>query len=232
SFKGRVLAILERVAELWSRFFLLLVALPSLDPKRLQTKGDVDAVERDLFQADAHITRAIYKTARRLAGLPRIPCPIENFYRPKLKSPRHIRWLYLNCSYKLQHARRLAIRMAWRWKRETERHARNPLCDLRDDSIKRGNCLPQSQGDWADGLPRRSAAKAGGGSPAGILGARAPPVGCMKRSAMHHASCAGARRAKVHSGLWPACTLRGRAPQPSTRALLLTSEVAGVCASS
>ncbi|HEV7693644.1 MAG TPA: hypothetical protein VGO52_22605 [Hyphomonadaceae bacterium] len=81
SFKDRILAILERVAELWARFFLLLVALPALDPKRLQTKDDVDAVERDLFQADAHITRAIYKTARRLAGLPRIPCPIENFYR-------------------------------------------------------------------------------------------------------------------------------------------------------
>ncbi|HEV7689316.1 MAG TPA: hypothetical protein VGO52_00760, partial [Hyphomonadaceae bacterium] len=203
SFKEQVLAILERVAELWSRFFLLLVALPALDPKRLQTKDDVDAVERDLFKADAHITRAIYKTARRLAGLPRIPCPVENFYRPKLKSPRHIRWLYLNCSYKLQHARRLAIRMAWRWKRETKCRSNDPLRDLRGDSIERGICLSLSQNGCLDGLPRRSAAKAGGGlSTAHVPNARAPPVGCMKRSAMHHLAprADGARRATVHSG--------------------------------
>ena len=165
SFKEKVLAILERVAELWARAFLLLVALPALDPKRLQTKEDVDAVERDLFKADAHISRAIYKTARRLAGLPRIPCPIEAFYRPKLKSARHIRWLYLDCTHKLHYARRLAIRMAWRWKRESERTARDPLCDLRGDLASTTDaCLPQSQSDWGrwiapkaqDGLSRRS----------------------------------------------------------------------------
>jgi hypothetical protein len=176
SFKDRILAMLERAAELWTRAFIYLVMAPALDPKRLQTKEDMDALERHLFQADAHITRAIYKTARRLAGLPRIPCPIENFYRPKLKSARHIRWLYLNCTYKLQHARRLAIRMAWRWKRETERRQRDPLCNLRGDlNVSAGACLPLSRSDWEDGLSRRSVAKADGGSPAGILGARAPP---------------------------------------------------------
>jgi hypothetical protein len=187
SFKEKILAILGRVAELWARAFLLLVALPALDPKRLQTREDVDALERDLFKADAHISRAIYKTARHLAGLPRIPCPIEAFYRPKLKSPRHMRWLYLNCTHKLHYARRLAIRMARRWKHETERRARDPLCDLRgsaDQAI--AACLAQLHSGCPDGLPRRSAAKAGGGSPTGILGARAPPVGCMKRSDRRH----------------------------------------------
>jgi hypothetical protein len=160
SFKDRVLAILERVAELWARIFFVLVVQPALDPKRLQTKEDMDALERHLFQADAHITRAIYRTARRLAGLPRIPCPIEAFCRPRLKSPRHIRWLYLNCTHKLQYARRLAIRMARRWKRETERKRRDPLCDLRSDlASATGACLLLSPCNRADGLPYRSAAQ-------------------------------------------------------------------------
>jgi hypothetical protein len=185
SFKDRILAILERVAELWGQAFLYFIALPALDPKRLQTKEDVDALERHLFLSEAHLARAIYRTARRLAGLPRIPCAIEAFYLPRLKTPRHILWRYLHHSYNLRHARRLAIRMAWRWEQAAERKQRDPLCDLRGDLASIGACLPQSLSDWADGLPRRSAAKAGGGSLAGILGARAPPVGCMKRSAMH-----------------------------------------------
>jgi hypothetical protein len=175
SFKERILAILERVAELWAGLFLHLVALPALN-RALRTREDVDAAERHLFRTEAHISRAIYKTARRLAGLPRIPCPIEAFYRPPLKSARHIRWLYLNCTHKLQYSRRLAIRMARRWKRDNERKRRDSLCDLRGDANDAlGDCHAQSRSDWADGLPRRNAAKAGGGSPAGILGARAPP---------------------------------------------------------
>src|SRR5262245_11953445 len=99
SLKDHILAILERVAELWTHIFFCLVVIPALDPRRLQTRQDIDAVEQDLFRADAHIPRAIYKSAPRLAALPRIPCPIEPFSRPKLKSPRHIRWLYLNCTH-------------------------------------------------------------------------------------------------------------------------------------
>jgi hypothetical protein len=179
SWKDRILAILERVAELWAQAFLYFVALPALDPKRLQTKEDVDALERHLFLSEAHLARAIYRTARRLAGLPRIPCPIEAFYLPPLKTARHIRWRYLHHSYNLQHARRLAIRVVWRWKRETERKQRDPLCDLRGSANEAtGVCLPLSRSDWRG---RRIAStigaqrQDGGGSPAGILGARAPP---------------------------------------------------------
>jgi hypothetical protein len=68
SFKERVLAILERVAELWAALFRHLVALPALN-RALRTKEDVDAAERQLLCTDARITRAIYTTARRLAGL-------------------------------------------------------------------------------------------------------------------------------------------------------------------
>jgi hypothetical protein len=148
SFKERVLAILERVVEQWSRAFIYFVLVPTLDPKRLQTKEDVDDVERHLFRTVAHLSRAIYKTARRLVGLPRLPCPIENFYRPKLKSARHIRWLYLNCTHKLRYSRRLAIRMAWRWKRVAERRARDPLCDLRGDitEFPHHNFAPSAEG--------------------------------------------------------------------------------------
>src|SRR5262245_3679228 len=117
SFRDHILAILERVAELWAKVVFALVALPALN-STLRTKDDIDAAERRLFEADAHITRAIYRTARRLAGLPRIPCPIDNFYRLPLKSPRHIRWLYLACVHKLAHSRRLALTMAWRWRRD------------------------------------------------------------------------------------------------------------------
>jgi hypothetical protein len=174
SFKDRILAILERVAELWEHVFYFLVVQPALDPRRLQAKQDMDALERHLFMADAHITRAIYRTARRLAGLPRIACPVGAFYRPPLKSPRHIRWLYLNCTRKLQYARRLAIRMAWRWKRENERRTRDPLCDLRGDhAATSGACLPQSQSDWGRWIAAQP--RDGGGSHAGTLGARAPP---------------------------------------------------------
>jgi hypothetical protein len=186
SFKERILAILERVAELWASLFLHLVALPALN-RCLRTREDVDAAERHLFRTDAHITRAIYKTARRLAGLPRIACPIEAFYRPKLKSARHIRWLYLNCVHKLEYSRRLAIRMAWRWKQADERRTRDPLCDLRGDA----NSPPQLRGDRTDGLPRRRAAKAG--SPAGILGARAPPL----RARLPIADCLLPQRPRV-----------------------------------
>jgi hypothetical protein len=177
--KDRILAILERVAELWANAFILFVVAPALDPKRLRTREDVEIVERHLYSADAHITRAIYRTARRLAGLPRVVCPVENFYRPSLKSPRHIRWLYLNCVMKLTHARRLAIRMAWRWRQEDERRKRDPLCDLRSD-IGPSACLPLLRSNWGRWLAASSRPD-GGGSPAGILGShagqriRAPP---------------------------------------------------------
>src|SRR5262245_41270212 len=172
SFKDLALAILERVAELWARWFLHLVALPALN-HGLRTREDVDAAERHLFRTDAHISRAIYKTARRLAGLPSIRCPMENFYRPPLKSPRHIRWLYLNCVHKLQHARRLAIRMAWRWRRDTEIKARDPLCDLRGGlDTPTSAFLPQSRSGWWSSAQRQD----GGCGPVGPLGARAPPL--------------------------------------------------------
>jgi hypothetical protein len=172
SFKDHILALLERVAELWTRAFILFVAIPALDPKRLNTRQEVEAAERMLYRADAHITRAIYRTARRLAGLPRMACPIEAFYRPPLKSPRHIRWLYLNCVMKLTYARRLAIRMAWRWRQDNERRMRDPLCDLRDDL---STCLPQSQSDWGRWLAASSRPDGGGLTSRAGLRVRAPP---------------------------------------------------------
>jgi hypothetical protein len=177
SFKERVLAILERVAELWAGLFLHLVALPALN-RALRTKEDVDAAERHLFRTDAHITRAIYKTARRLAGLPRIPCPIENFYRPKLKSARHIRWLFLNCTHKLQYSRRLAIRMARRWKQADERKQRDPLCDLRGDIIEFPHHNFPPSADGRGGGSRRSR-ETEGAAPRGFW-AHAPRLGASQ----------------------------------------------------
>jgi hypothetical protein len=146
SFKERVLVILERVAELWANAFILFVTIPALD-KRLNTREEFEEAKRLLFKADAHITRAICRTARRLAGLPRIACPIEAFYRRPFRRSGDIYWFYLDCVAKLKYARRRAIRMAWRWRRETERKQRDPLCDLRGDlSAATDSCLHLSRG--------------------------------------------------------------------------------------
>src|SRR5690348_6667359 len=154
----RILAILARAAELWLHVVFRLVFAPGLR-NRLRTREDVDEVMRQLYRADAHITRAIYKTARRLAGLPRIPCPIEAFYRPPLKTADHVVSLYLDCEHKLTHHRTRAARMAWRWLREDERSAHDPLCDLRGDRLDR---LPRRLVSPKPAGAGGSAAKAGG----------------------------------------------------------------------
>ncbi len=141
SLASLALSILERFASAWHWAWFTLVVARLMDTSRALTREEVWGMVHHLYESEARLARAIYKTARRLAGLPRMHLPLETFYLPRLKSPRHLKGRWVRHQYALQHSRRLALRMAKRWREEAEQLQRDPLSDLRD----RGTCLPSAQ---------------------------------------------------------------------------------------
>ena len=148
--------------------------------------GGISHIERAIDDLNAGIDLLIYIRAREILGL-----KAGRWRRPKPSPPQRRRSRSFNelyarlraCGLRFSQIERLAQRRAEKLKRllaESEINLDTPAhAAIASDALKsidRGNCLHLSRSDWADGLPRRSAAKAGGGlSTAHAPNARAPP---------------------------------------------------------
>ncbi len=132
-----VLSVLEIVAGAWRRAFFVLLVVPLNDRSRPISRDACWAMIHHLYRSEAAIARAIYRTARRLAGLPRVSLPLDLFYLPKLKTPAHLNARWIQHTHRLEHVRRHAIRLALAWASEAGRLARDPLARLRGSPAAR-----------------------------------------------------------------------------------------------
>jgi hypothetical protein len=131
AFKLLALSILERAASAWRGAFFKLLIAPLNDLSRTFTAKEAWAMVHHLYRSEAHLARAIYKTALRLSGQPRRQIPLEPFFLPKLKSPDHVRHRMTRHIHMLANTRRYAIRLAQRWQREQQQQQRDPLAAFR-----------------------------------------------------------------------------------------------------
>jgi hypothetical protein len=150
--------------------------------------------ERAIDDLHASLDILIYARARELLGLKPIRLKRHTPSPPQRRRSRTFNELYARlraCGLRFSEIERLANRRAEKLKRllaESEITLNAPahatLIDSMHATFDRGICLHLSCGSWKDGSPHRrvspkpagvggSAARAG--SPAGILGARAPP---------------------------------------------------------
>ena len=92
SLASLALSILERFASAWHWAWCTLVVARLMDTSRALTRDAVWGMIHHLYELEARLARAIYKTTRRLAGLPRKHLALETLLYPQAQIPAPPQW--------------------------------------------------------------------------------------------------------------------------------------------